>query len=168
MNTENSIEYKLKRFEELVNNYSDVLISMIDLGARNNLLPLKYMFGIPLMKEYIQKNKIDLLEYGVKYVLVNKEEIINFDLNKLDELDDDSDDNVSRKSCVSSISDIKSTLNTNKISGSFIGIEDNEILNLIIDIKNNSKKLDKKTTKLIKGYIELLMLILEQIKMLFN
>ncbi len=166
MSNDMSLDYKLNRFNDLVGNYVEVVNSMLDLGVKNNLLPIQYLFGVPLIKDYVQKNRIELLEYGVIYILRNKEEILNFDIKKLDELDDDSDDNVSRKDCVSSISDIKSSLGKN--NDNLIGnVKENEILNLIIDIKNNSKKLDRKTTKLIRGYIELLILILEQIKMLF-
>jgi hypothetical protein len=166
MNREISIDYKLNRFSELVSNYVDVVNSMIDLGVQNNLIPFKYIFGIPLMKDYVQQNKIELLEYGVIYILRNKNEILNFDIKKLDELDEDCDDNVSRKDCVSSITDIKS--NINKSNNNFLSdIKENEILNLIIEIKNSSKKLDKQTRKLIHGYVELLIIILEQIKLLY-
>ena len=118
------------------------------------------------MKDYVQQHKIELLEYGVIYILRNKNEILNFDIKKLDELDEECDDNVSRKDCVSSITDIKS--NINKSNNNFLSdIKENEILNLIIEIKNSSKKLDKQTRKLIHGYVELLIIILEQIKLLY-
>jgi hypothetical protein len=45
--------------------------------------------------------------------------------------------------------------------------DSNEILDIIIQIKNNSKKLDEFTIQMIRGYVELLLLILEQIKILF-
>ena len=93
-------------------------------------------------------------------------DILNFNINKLDdldELDEDSDDNTSRKECITNISNIKSNTKKDLINK----IESNEILDIIIHIKNNSKKLDEFTIEMIKNYVELLILILEQIKKLF-
>ena len=168
------LDYKLNRFDILVNNYIETINSLIDLAVSNRLIPFKYLLGLPLMKDFIMKNRIELLEYGVKYLLIYKDIILNFDINNLDELDEldsDSDDNVSRKECVSKISKIKTEISLEKDIelnvGSSLGFDSNEILNIIIEIKNNSKKLDEFTINMIKRYVELLLLILEQIKILF-
>lgn len=164
------LDYKLNRFDILVNNYIDTINSLVDLAVSNRLIPFKYLLGLPLMKDWINKNRIDILEYGVTYLLVNKESILNFDiknLDELDELDSDSDDNVSRKECITKISKLKSDTSIDKKIGLESGFESNEILNIIIEIKNNSKKLDEFSVNMIKQYVELLILILEQIKMLF-
>ena len=42
-----------------------------------------------------------------------------------------------------------------------------EIIDIIVQIKNNSKNLDNFTGMMIKNYFELLILILEQIKSLY-
>jgi acyl carrier protein len=172
------LEYKLSRFDILVNNYVDTINSILDLAVSNRLVPFKYLLGLPLMRDYIIKNKIDILEYGVKYLLIYKDTILNFDiknLDDLDELDSDSNDNVSRKECVSKISKIKEEISlekeiTNELDlkkNSNLGIDSNEILNIIIEIKNNYKKLDDFSMNMFKKYIELLIIILEQIKILF-
>ncbi len=126
------------------------------------LLPIKLVITIPFLRDYVKSNRVVLLEHGIIYLLKNKEQILNFSLDKLDELDDDSDDNVSRKECKDNITNIK-----DKISSDFKNIEGNEILNIIIEIKNNSKKLDKQNIELIRNYINLLIMILEEIKKLF-
>lgn len=156
------LDSKLNTFDLLVNNYIEVIDNLIDLSLRNNLLPIKLVITIPFLRDYVKTNRIVLLEHGIIYLLKNKEQILNFSLDKLDELDDDSDDNVSRKECKNNITDIK-----NKLSSDLKNIEGNEILNIIIEIKNNSKKLDKQNIDLIRNYINLLIIILEEIKKLF-
>ena len=161
-----NLDYKLNRFDILVNNYTDTINSLLDLAVSNKLVPIKFILSLPIMKDYIVTNKIDILEYGIKYILSNKDDILNFNINKLDELDEldeESDDNTSRKECISNISTIKSNTKKDLIKG----IESNEILDIIIHIKNNSKKLDEFTVQMIRSYVELLLLILEQIKKLF-
>jgi len=158
-----NLDLKLNKFEILVNNYTDTISSLLDLAVDNKLVPLKIILGLPLMKDYIIKNRIDILEYGIKYILSNKEDILNFNINKLDELDEDSDDNISRQECMSNIKTIKSNTPIDPTSN----FDSNEILDIIIQIKNNSKKLDEFTVQMIRSYVELLLLILEQIKKLF-
>lgn len=156
---------KLNTFDVLVNNYIEVIYSLIDFSLRNNLLPIKLVLTIPFLRDYIKSNRIVLLEHGIIYLLKNKEQILNFSIEKLDELDeldDDSDDNISRKECKNNITNIKDTF-----SSDLKNIEGNEILNIIIEIKNNSKKLDKQNIELIRNYINLLIIILEEIKKLF-
>lgn len=160
------LDLKLNKFEILVNNYTDTISSLLDLAVSNKLVPIKIIIGLPLMKDYIIKNRIDILEYGIKYILSNKEDILNFNINKLDELDkldSDSDDNISRQECMSNIKTIKSSTHIDPTNN----FDSNEILDIIIQIKNNSKKLDDFTIQMIRSYVELLLLILEQIKMLF-
>jgi hypothetical protein len=86
-----NLDYKLDRFNMLTNNYIDTINSLLDLAVSNKIVPFKLLIGLPLIKDYIQTNRIDLLEYGVQYILSNKSDIMNFDINRLDELDSDSD-----------------------------------------------------------------------------
>ncbi len=158
---------KLKSFDKLVNNYVEIINCILDMAIRNNLLPMRILITVPFLREYIEKNKITLLEHGVIYLLKNKDEILNFSMEKLeqlDELDDDADDNVSRKECSTNISKLKDNLNN--LGNEIKSIDNNEILNLIIEIKNNSKKLDKENIELIRNYIKLLIYVLEEIKKL--
>jgi hypothetical protein len=156
------LDTKLTTFDIFVNNYIEALNNLIDLSLRNNLLPLKLILTIPILRQYIKHNRVLILEYGILYLLTNKEQILNFSLDKLDELDDDSDDNVSRKECYDNISNIKT-----KFTNELKNVEGNEILNVIIEIKNNSKKLDKQNIELIRNYIKILIMLLEEIQKLF-
>lgn len=151
---------KIYLFSELSNKYVSIIEKLLDFSVSKKILPLKILVGLSMVKKYITDNKIVLIQNGVKYLLNYKETILNFDIKNLDELDNDSDDNISRKSCLSNISTAKKIMNENTF-------RDNEILDLIIEIKNNAKILDETDKIIIKGYIELLIMILEKIKNLF-
>jgi len=200
------LDYKLERFDILTTNYIDTINSLLDLAVSNKIVPFKLLIGLPLIKDYIQTNRIDLLEYGVQYILTNKSDIMNFDINKLDELDSkvedlqcktlrdnklspfelkiqngqtkfaersemakpfdsDSDDNISRKEYINNINSAKLKINNKpNLSNNF---DSNEIIDIIVQIKNNSKNLDNFTIQMVRNYFELLILILEQIKSLY-
>jgi len=150
-------EYKVNHYNYLMDNYIEIILKLVDYSNSLSILPLKLSFGINLFKDYIIKNRFSMLENGINILLENKETIINFDLNNLDQLDVDDDDNVSIKQCVNNIKQ------TNTINN-----EENELLNLIIDIKNNTKKLNKEKIIIIKKYFEIIINILEEIKNIFN
>ena len=122
------------------------------------------------IKKHISDNRLDTLQNGILYLLSNKDTILNFDLEKLDELDEDSDDNMSIKSCVNKFkknNDVIST-NTSSLNTSLSNIStSDDMLNLIIEIKNNTKKLAYDDIIIIKKYFELLMIILEKIQNIF-
>ncbi len=159
------LDLKLDRFNMLTNNYIDTINSLLDLAVKNKIVPFKLLIGLPLIKDYIQTNRIDLLEYGVQYILSNKSDIMNFDINRLDELDSDSDDNISRKKYINHIDNAKLKINNKTSIGN--NFDSNEIIDIIVQIKNNSKNLDNFTVQMIRNYFELLILILEQIKSLY-
>ncbi len=159
------LDLKLDRFNMLTNNYIDTINSLLDLAVKNKIVPFKLLIGLPLIKDYIQTNRIDLLEYGVQYILSNKSDIMNFDINRLDELDSDSDDNISRKKYINNIDNAKLKINNKTSIGN--NFDSNEIIDIIVQIKNNSKNLDNFTVQMIRNYFELLILILEQIKSLY-
>lgn len=163
-----NINYKLERFQYLIDTYNDVIIKLIDFSYDKNLLPFKIMISLSYIKSYIKANKIELLEGGIKYLLIYKNEILNFDINNLNELDldSDNDDNISRKKCMNNIKNVKNDLNLSEKNNE--SLKNNEILNLIIEIKNKSKNLDKIDIKIIRDYFEILIIILEQIKILYE
>jgi len=150
-------EYKVNHYNFLMDNYIEIILKLVDYSNNLSILPLKLSFGINLFKDYITKNRFSMLENGINILLENKETIINFDLNNLDQLDVDDDDNVSIKQCVNNIKQ------TNIVNN-----EENELLNLIIDIKNNTKRLNKEKKIIIKKYFEIIINILEEIKNIFN
>jgi hypothetical protein len=152
---------KITNFTSLTDKYINVLYQIIDYSVSKNILPLKIKLGIDILKNYIMDNKIKIIQFGIEYLLKNKDYILNFSLNSLDDLDNDSDDNISRTSLLNNIKETKPNLNLN------IDTEDKTILNLIIEIKNNSKKLNDYEKTIINGYMQILIMILENIQKIF-
>lgn len=168
MNTYNYNSSECSLFEQynyLMDMYIDTIIKLIDTSYSFRILPLKIMFGLGFLKNHIQSNRFDILQNGLDYLLTNKETILNFDINNLNELDEDFDDNVSIKSC---INNIKKHQETKQINTDNVISNSDEMLNLIIEIKNNTKKLHQDDLIIIKKYFELLVIILENIKQIFN
>lgn len=154
---------KVEEFKKLSEKYILTILKIIDFSVIKNLIPIKFIIGIPIIKNYINLNKSKILECGVQYILPNKDEILNFSIDSLDSIESNNDDNISRKNCISNINELKNLIqveNTNCY-------EEIEILNLIIDIKNNAKKIDNNELSIIQNFMELLIMILEKIKMIF-
>jgi len=151
---------KINIFMNLSNKYISVINDIIDYSVSKKIVPLKIILGVDILKKYIANNKVELIKNGVEYLLGHKEDILNFDLKNLDELDNQSEDNISRKNCLDNISQVKKIINEQKY-------KENEILDLIIDIKNKAKNLNEMDRTIMKGYIEILIMILENIRDLF-
>lgn len=154
---------KLNAFNQynyLMDVYIDTIIKLIDTSYSMKILPFKIMFGLNYIKKYIHTNRLEVLQNGLDYLLTNKEIIVNFNVDNLDELDEDFDDNVSIKSCISNIKQ-QATNNNEFLSSS------DDMLNLMIEIKNNAKKLYSDDVDIIKKYFELLIIILENIQKVF-
>jgi len=164
METNQNENILINQYNYLMETYINTIIQLIDMSYSMRILPLKVMFGLSWIKNYIQSNRYEVLENGINYLLANKDIVLNFDVEKLDELDEDFDDNVSIKSC---ISNIKQT-HSNIINSSNIITDSDDMLNLMIEIKNNTKKLCEDDIMLIKSYFELLIIILEKIQNIFN
>ena len=154
METSNKINHLLDQFDYLKKNYIEIILNMIDYSMSKNILPIKVYFMITYMKEYINSNEIEIIESGINYLLPNKNDILNFNINNLDELEDN----------FCSILDVKKNISNNSNNNS----SNNEIIKLIIEIKENSKKLNKIEIETIKKYVELLISILEKIKILYE
>lgn len=144
-------EYKIKTFNYLMDSYIEIIHKLIDVTVEKRILPFKLIMASKYIKEYVTENRNEILEQSIIHILGNKETILNFDITNLDELDKDIDDNISVKTYF------------NKIKK----IEDTGIIDLIIEIKNNSKKLSEYNIELIKKYFEFMIIILEKIKKLF-
>jgi hypothetical protein len=151
---------KFLLFTELSNKYITIIENIIDFSVSKKIVPIKIILGSDLLKKYIRDNKVELIKNGAEYLLNYKEYILNFNLNNLDELDNESDDNISRKSYLENINQAKKIINEPKY-------KENEILDIIIDIKNKAKILTEIDKSIIKGYIEILILVLEKIRDLF-
>jgi hypothetical protein len=157
---------KIETYGKLSNTYIDIIEKILDFSIEKKIVPLKIVLSYKILKNYIHSNKQNLVINGIEHLLNYKHDILNFNLNNLDVLDDDLSDNQSRKSYLHNINQVKNKINFDDNNDN--NYKENEILNLIIDIKNKAKKLNKMDISIIKGYIELLILILENIKKLFN
>lgn len=151
------INSKLETYNYLVDLYIDTIHKLIDSSHSLKILPFKIIFSMNYIKKYISDNRLEILQNGIMHLLYNKETILNFDISKLDNLDDEINDNVSIKKCINNIND----KNDKNLSTS------NDMLCLIIEIKNNAKKLCNDDLIIIKKYFELLIIILEKIQFLF-
>jgi hypothetical protein len=156
--------YKLETYNFLMDTYIDTIHKLIDTSYSMNILPYKIIFGMNYIKKYINENRFESLQNGINYLLTNKETILNFDLSKLNELDEDDDSNISIKSCVNKFKNQHSVNKSNNIE---FNSNSDDMLNLIIEIKNNTKKLLPNNVMIIKKYFELLIIILEKIQNLF-
>lgn len=164
----NTYKYsQIETYNFLMNTYIETIHKLIDLSYDFGILPFKIIFGMNWIKKYISENRFEVLENGINYLLTNKETILNFNLDKLDELDMDSDDNVSIKSCINSIKNQQNKTKINSNTNFDTNSDSDQMLNLIIEIKNNSKKLSSNDIIIIKKYFELLIIILEKIQNLF-
>lgn len=142
---------KFDTYLTLTENYIDLINELINYSLNKNLLPLKYLIAIPIIKNYIDNNKSKIIEYGVTYILEYKNEILNFSLSSLD-------NNIYDDNNINNIYQLKNIINNE---------QQGEILNIIIEIKNNAHKLNIEDMNIIKSYIELLIMILEKLKYLF-
>jgi hypothetical protein len=144
---------KLEIFNELIYNYFIVIDSLINIGRDKNIIPLKYIVLIPILQSYIEQNKLSIVQKSLVTLLNNKDRILNFSLDKLDK-----DENIN-------LEKIKTIIDKENINNA--KEKESELFDLIIQIKNNSLRLDKEERMIIKSYIELMIIILEKIKNLF-
>jgi len=156
---------KVIQFKKLSDKYIEQIKKVLDYAVSKRIVPLKVIFGINLIKTYIDENKIKILECGVEYILKYKDEILNFSLDSLDEndLSELSDLSTCSSNYISNINELKQIIQQQSSKS-----EELEVINLIIDIINNAKKLSIDEIDIIKSYIELIVLILEKIKIIFN
>ena len=147
------MDNKLNIFNELVDNYFLVINSLIDLAKDKNIIPIRYIVLIPILTSYIENNRVYIIQKSVITILNNKEKILNFSLNNLE------NDNTLNLEKIKTIID-KENLNNCRD-------KESELFDLIIQIKNNSLRLDKEERVIIKSYIELMIMILEKIKNIF-
>jgi hypothetical protein len=147
------MDNKLEIFNELIYNYFIIIDNLINIGRDKNIIPLKYIVLIPILQSYIEENKLSIVQKSLVTLLNNKDRILNFSLDKLDK-----DENIN-------LEKIKIIIDKENINNA--KEKESELFDLIIQIKNNSLKLDKEERMIIKSYIELMITILEKIKNIF-
>ena len=153
----NKMELLLDQFEYLKKSYIEIILNMIDYSMSKNILPMKIYFMINYMKKYINDNEMEIIESGINYLIPNKDDILNFNINNLDEIED----------CFIK-KNINNNSNNSNNSSNSNNSNNNEIIKLIVEIKENSKKLNKVEIETIKKYVELIISILEKIKILYE
>lgn len=148
----------IEKFNYLTNQYIELIINLIDYCDEKKILPKKIIFFLDTIKKNLNENKFEIIQNSLQHILENKETILNF---SLDSLEEDSDDKSNNN--LNNIYQLKKLIkNTNSNQNEL------EIINLIIEIKKNAKiLLIKDDIVIIKDYIEIMIMILEKIKILF-
>ena len=145
----------IEKFNYLTNQYIELIINLIDYCEEKKILPKKITFFLDTIKNNLNENKFEIIQNSLNHILENKETILNFSLDSLEDSDDKSNNNLNNIYQLKKL--IKNT-NQNEL----------EIINLIIEIKKNAKTLlIKEDIMIIKDYIEIMIMILEKIKILF-
>ena len=146
----------VEKFNYLTNQYIELIINLIDYCDEKKILPKKIIFFLDTIKKNINENKFEIVQNSLINIIENKETILNFSLDSLDEDNDDKSNNN-----LNNIYQLKKLIkNTDQ--------NELEIINLIIEIKKNAKSLlIKDDITIIKDYIEIMIMILEKIKILF-
>jgi hypothetical protein len=146
----------IEKFNYLTNQYIELIINLIDFCEEKKILPRKIIIFLETIKKNINDNKFDIIQNSLDHILNNKEIILNFSLDTLEEKDIEKPNNLNN---IYQLKKLINNTNHNEL----------EIIDLIIDIKKNAKILLKKDDIIIiKDYIEIMIMILEKIKILFN
>jgi len=148
------MDSKLNIFNELIENYFLVINSLMELAKDKNIIPIRYIVLIPVLNSYIESNRLYIVQKSIITILNNKEKILNFSLNNLE------NDNTINLEKIKTIIDSENLNNCRD--------KESEFFDLIIQIKNNSLKLNADDRSIFKSYIELMIKILEKIKCIFQ
>lgn len=148
------MDNKLNIFNELTENYFLVINSLMELAKDKNIIPIRYIILIPVLTSYIENNRVYIIQKSIITILNNKEKILNFSLNNLE------NDNTVNLEKIKTIIDRENLNNCRD--------RESEFFDLIIQIKNNSLRLSAEDRNIFKAYIELMIKILEKIKCIFQ
>lgn len=148
------MDNKLNIFNELTENYFLVIKSLMELAKDKNIIPIRYIILIPVLTSYIDNNRVYIIQKSIITILNNKEKILNFSLNNLE------NDNTVNLEKIKTIIDRENLNNCRD--------RESEFFDLIIQIKNNSLRLSEDDRNIFKAYIELMIKILEKIKCIFQ
>jgi hypothetical protein len=149
----NTIE--IEKFNYLTNQYIELIINLIDFCNQKKILPKKIIFFLDTIKKNLNENKFEIIQKSLHHILENKETILNFSFDSLEENIEVNSNNLNN---IYQLKNLIKNNNENEL----------EIINLIIDIKKNAKLLlIKDDIAIIKDYIEIMIMILEKIIILF-
>ena len=129
------------RYYQLENEFFVVIKEFIQFMYNNELVPRKLFLFQNYILSYIDENKIDIMQQALTKLLPMKDDILDFDFENLQNIDDF--DNMSIRN----------------VNSGFI--------QLIIEVKQKAINLSNSSKKIIKQFMEIIILILEQIQILF-
>jgi hypothetical protein len=155
------MELKIEKFNYLTENYIELINNLLNFSNEKKILPQKISFCLPMIRTFIEENKLEIIQHSIIHILEHKETILNFSIDSLEDFSDNSSTD-----SLKNISQLKKMIeenNFNKLNNNEI-----EILNIIIDIKKKSNILTKDDIIIIQNYIEVMIIILEKIKILFK
>ncbi len=155
------MELKIEKFNYLTKNYIELINNLIIFSNEKKILPQKISFCLPIIRTYLEENKLEIIQHSIIHILEHKETILNFSFDSLEDFSDNSSTDSLKN--ISQLKKIIEESNFNKLNNNEI-----EILNIIIDIKKKSNILSKDDIIVIKNYIEVMIIILEKIKILFK
>ena len=158
-------ETNFDKFIHLSNMLTKVTLGLVDYVFETRIVPVKLLLFREQFITYVKENEEQLLEYGLKYILKNKKEILNFSLNNLSESDLNSEsDNSSRKHIDNNLNKLRKDVKTFNVSN----YTNEQIIDIMLKICLNAKKtLSKQSINCIFDYVKLLIKILEKIKNIF-
>lgn len=135
---------KTTLYGQLLDEYINTINNLIIYTEKLNILPFKAKMFLPIIKSKINNDRFGTLMQGYEYILTNKLTILNFNINELDVMDE--------------FNDLESVHSRNTTD-----VDSNELLDIFIKIKENSKRLENEHVIMIKKYFEFIIFILEEI-----
>ncbi len=141
--------YQINYFHKLMDCYISNIYELIDCVMSYKLLSSYMVIFIPQFKNYIENNKIDILQSSI----MNIDDFINFSFTDFNEMDD----NQSYNEYMPKIRN-----NNNETHNS------TELFNFLLEIKKKSKKLNNKSKRNIEIKINGIVDILNKINGIFK
>ena len=83
----------IEKFNYLTNQYIELIINLIDYCDEKKILPKKIIFFLDTIKKNLNENKFEIIQNSLQHILENKQTILNFSLDSLEEDSDDSSNN---------------------------------------------------------------------------
>ena len=133
---------KLENYKTLSKYYIQTIKELFAFSKEVNIIPLQYVFLYSLIEEYIEENKLLLIENGFIYILKNKDYIETFNIDNLDNNEN-----------LEVYSDIKNIIEQ----------KNNKEIKIFFSILENAKQLDINEKKVIKEYLNMILLILDKL-----
>ena len=133
---------KLENYKTLSKYYIQTIKDLFAFSKEVNIIPIQYIFLYSLIEEYIEENKLLLIENGFIYILKNKNYIETFNIDNLDNNEN-----------LEVYSDIKNIIEQ----------KNNKEIKIFFSILENAKQLDINEKKVIKEYLNMILLILDKL-----